>query len=270
MIVKKSIFGFKSYKNYLKQALGLDGKRTGLRKKAAKYVGVQTTYLSQVLNGKMNLNMEQAYRFNDFLGHDQHEKDYFMLLVQHERAGTVELKNFLNNKIQDLISKRVTLKERIQTQKNLSENDQSIYYSKWYYACIHVLVSIPEFQTKKAIVDYLKLPLTVVVDALEFLETAGLIVFSNGSYKIGPSHIHLSNESAQIAKHHFNWRNRALVSLDAPKKSDLHYSVVWTLSKEDAEKIKLELTDYIQSMMKTVRDSKEQCAFGFTLDYFEI
>lgn len=125
------------------------------------------------------------------------------------------------------------------------------------------------YTTQYSLRNLFKCVVSVVAEVLSFLETRQLIVFTDGRYIIGPRHLHLSSESPQIHKHHSNWRGRALASLDVPKKNDLHYSVIWTLSKDDAEKIKLELTDNIQSLMKTVRDSKEEVAFGFTLDFFE-
>jgi hypothetical protein len=109
--------------------------------------------------------------------------------------------------------------------------------SRWYYPCIHVIISIPKFKTKTKIADYLKLPFEVVSNVLNFLELKGLAINFNGRYEIGLKHLHLGHDSLHATKNHFNWRTKALASLDLPKPNDLHCSSVGTLSQTDAVKI---------------------------------
>jgi uncharacterized protein (TIGR02147 family) len=266
----KSLFKFMSYKAYLRNAFGGSQARTGIRKKAAAWMKCQTAYLSQVLNGSANLSLEQADLLSEFLGHDGEEREFFLLLVQYERAGTKSLENFFQLKINQHLERRQTIRHRIQSEEGLSVVDQAVYYSKWYYSCIHVLISIPELQTKAALAKALNLPLPTISEVLEFLETRGLAVFENGHFRIGPRHLHLAHDSPHITKHHSNWRGRAMASLDVPQENDLHYSVVVTLSQDDVLKIKAKVVDLIQESMAIVRDSKEESAYGFTLDWFNI
>ncbi len=267
---RKNVFEFKSYKSYLEHVFGGNRARTGARKKAAGWIGCHTAYLSLVLKGDANLSLEQAYRLNEFLGHDLEEKEFFLLLVQFERAGSKDLENYFLQKIQLQLSNRLTIRGRLQSEEGISTVDQAIYYSKWYYSCIHVMISIPELQTKAALSDHLNIPLSIVSEVLDFLESRGLAILSNGLYQIGSRHLHLPQDSPHIGQHHSNWRSRALVSLDLPQKNDLHYSVVVTLSEQDVLKIKEQIMDLIKSNMKIVKDSKEEQTFAFALDYFEI
>lgn len=153
----------------------------------------------------------------------------------------------------------------------MSEADQSRYYSQWYYACIHVLISIPLFQTIEAISQYLKLSRETVSEVLDFLEKCGLAKQHNpGFFEIGPQHIHLGQDSANIQKHHTNWRLKTLQSLDRLNKRDLHYSVVFTLSENDAQKIKGRLIEMIEETMEKVRNSPEEVLYCHTIDFFQI
>lgn len=267
---EQNLFEFKSYKSYLRALFGGTQVRNGARKKAAESIGCHTAYLSLVLNGDANLNLEQAQKLSTYLGHDTEAEDFFLLLVQLERAGTRELSNYFQNKIEQHLSERQSIRGRLKSKESISVEDQVIYYSKWHYSCVHVLISIPGLQTKAAIAAHLSLPLSLVSEILDFLESRGLALEKNGEYQIGPRHLHLSAESPNINKHHVNWRSKAQQAMDAPKKDDLHYSVVYSMSREDSLRIKHKIMDLIQSNMAIVKDSKEEQAVAFTMDYFEI
>lgn len=269
-MTKKNLFDFLSYKDYLKQNLGGFRARNGMRKKAAEYMKCQTTYLSKVLNENAQLSLEQAQSMNEFMGHDLEESDFFLLLVQKERAGTKKLSDYFESKIHSHLQNRTSIRNRLKSQEGLNSDDQVTYYSKWYYSCIHVMVSIPGLDTKSALVEYLNLPASTISEALDFLETRGLLINRGQRYEIGPRHLHLPQESPHITKHHGNWRVQALSSLDSPKTNDLHYSVVVTLSNEDALKIRRRIIDMIQENMNIIKESKEECTLAMCLDYFFI
>lgn len=265
----KNIFDFKHYKSYLESALGAGKKKTGRRAEAARAMKCQTAYLSQVMNGHANLSLEQAFSLNEFLRHNADEAEYFLLLVQKERAGTKELERYFQEKLNAISEKRLMIKNRVQAQEGLSPVEQTVYYSRWYYTCIDVMLSIPELQTKGALIERLGLPAKTVNEVLDFLVTHGLAIRDGERFKIGPQHLHLPHDSPHIQKHHTNWRLQALNSLDQPKPDDLHYSVVVTLSKADAVKVKERILEMIQDNMKIISDSKEETAFALTIDFFE-
>lgn len=269
-MIKKTVFECKTYKTYLFHSLGGYRARTGLRTKAAEYIRCQTAYLSKVLNEDADLSLEQALLMSEFLGHDSEENDFFLLLVQKARAGSSKLTAYYEKKIQFHLEQRLNIRNRLKTQDSLSTDDQAIYYSKWYYSCLHVMVSIPSLNTKIALIDHLKLPPELVSEALDFLESRGLIVSQGGRYQIGPRHLHLASNSPYINKHHANWRSRALHSMDVPQANDLHYSVVVTLSKDDIVKLKSNIVDLIQENMKVIKDSKEETTLAIGIDFFQI
>jgi uncharacterized protein (TIGR02147 family) len=264
------VYEYTSYKPYLSHSFGGSRKKTGRRAAAARQMGCQTTYLSQVLHGKANLSLEQGYALNSFLGHDTDESEYLLLLIQKERAGTPELREYFVTKLKKLIERKLTLRNRIQAKAEISPLDQAKFYSHWYFAAIHVLLSIPALHTKSALVEHLNLPLERITEALEFLQTCGLVVSEGSRYQIGPRHMHLSKDSPNVIKHHANWRMRAIQSLDQTHSGDLHYSVVVSLSREDVIKIKSRLLQVIDEHLELVAPSKEEVAYAYTIDFFEV
>lgn len=265
-----SIHDHKDYKKYVNDALGGNIKRSGLRSKAAEAMGVQLTYLSRVLNAEAHLSLEQALQLSEFLGHTEEERKIFLLLLQKDRAGTKKLEQHFQKQIDEIHEKRQLIQNRVKLREELNAVDQAKYYSRWYYACIHVMISIPELSTKAAIATQLNLSISVVTEALEFLISCGLAEDNHDRFSISKRHIHLGSNSENIQKHHMNWRVQAMSSLDNVKKNDLHYSVIISLSRQDATKLKERILQVIEDNMKDVGPSKEEVVYCQAFDFFEI
>ncbi|OUR97243.1 hypothetical protein A9Q84_13030 [Halobacteriovorax marinus] len=269
--MNENIFEYSDYKHYLNEKISqLPSKGRGVRLQMAKFLGCQTAYISQVLNQHVNFSLEQAVKVNQFFNHSKDEGKFFVLLVQLERAGTSELENFLISEMEEIIERRSNLKERLNIKDSLDDDNQHIYYSVWYYAAIHIMLSIPEFQKAKAISEHLRLPLTQVQEVIEFLCTTGLAIERAGFYEIGKTQIHLSKESIQIRRHHTNWRNQAIASIDKNKEEDMHYSNVLSMSDEDVPRIKEILIKSIEECRKVIRVSNEERLQVLSLDFFGI
>lgn len=218
----KSVYDFLEYKSYLNSKAGIKGARTGVRSGIAVAANCNTTYVSQVLNGDREFNLEQAEKIGHFLGHTSEENHFFLLLVQMNRAGTKTLKEYFQKQIQNILSERMLIRKRLGVSESLSKEQQSIYYSAWYFAAIHVAITIPELQTKEILADYFDLSIAKVSMILDFLSKNGLIKEEKGRYKMGQNHIHLGSDSENIMKHHSNWRLQVMNSLERDNKKDLH------------------------------------------------
>lgn len=266
------IFEFKDYKDYLVARLGPSGKRSGTRAALASHIGCQTAYISQVLSGTPHLSIEQAFKANEFLGHDKQAGDYFLLLVQKARAGTKELESYFQAKLNEIVGERTKIKNRLKNTQAISKEDQNRYYSNWAYAACHVALSVPELQTKEALAKRFKLPLPIVADIVEFLVASGLATNKGERYLTGPNHLHLAGDSENILKHHTNWRLQALKSLDQydPTGHELHYAVTYSISREDALVLKEKIIRLIKDNLEVVGPSKEETLFCNVIDFFEI
>ncbi len=207
---------------------------------------------------------------NDFLGHDKNESEYFFCLVQLARAGTQKLKTRFQEQQTQLLNRRALLRERIEIKERLTELDQLKYYSAWYYAAIHILVTIPNFQTKAKICERLNLNLETVTNALTFLVESGLVAQDGQSFLPGVVRLFLGGDSPMISKHHTNWRVRAIDSLDKGVETDLHYSTVISISKTDASAIKEHLMKSVETARSTIKVSKEEELLCLNLDFFRI
>ena len=104
------IWEFTNYREYLAQRLGLEGSRTGLRKKLAAAIPVHTTFVSQVLKNRTDFSLEQAESINTFLEHSDDEGEYFILLILKDRSENNKLKKRFEKKIQLMRDERLNIK----------------------------------------------------------------------------------------------------------------------------------------------------------------
>ena len=67
----------------------------------------------------MRFNVAVGPSRKRFLGHATDEAHYFLLLIQHERAGTPSLRRYFSEQIEQVHLKRLVLKERVGVSKTL-------------------------------------------------------------------------------------------------------------------------------------------------------
>lgn len=265
-----SLYEYKSYKEYLGSLAGPRNERSGHRAAMAKALRCQPTYISQVLYGNAHLSLEQAEQLSEHLGFTRDEKQFFILMIQKDRSGTKSLESFFNEQMQELLRKRMILTERLGTKTVLSEAQQTVYYSSWQYAAIHIALTIPELQTASSLSENFRISKSRLNTILDFLLSAGLAKQEGSRYLTGDVQVRVGNSSPNIIKHHANFRHQAIDSLERETLQDLHYSGVVSLSKEDAVKIKDETLKFIQGALKTIRASKEEELFCLNIDFFNL
>jgi uncharacterized protein (TIGR02147 family) len=267
----KSIYQFSDYKVYLLEVENSNLQiYKGFRTRLAEKMGCQTAFVSQVFNNKAHLSLEQALRVSRFIKLDPDEEKYFLHMVQWARAGTSDLKSYFYDSLQQQREEKMRLKNRVGASGGISENSQTLYYSSWEYAAVHVLVTIPNYDSIEKIASALRIGNRRVSEILAFLIKSGLIVQTKDKLNVGEAQIHLDKSSVHILKHHSHWRMKAIGSITEAASGDVHYTTVSSLSKKDVEKIRSLITDLVQRYTDIVRPSKEETLYGFNLDFYHL
>ncbi|MBN20142.1 MAG: hypothetical protein CL678_02555 [Bdellovibrionaceae bacterium] len=267
----QSLFTFQDYREFLHNYIkSKKNNGRGVRAKWAHFLKVQPTYISQVLNGSANLSPEQAFELSFLLELTSLERKYFLLLVHLDRASTTSLKKFYQDELSVLRAQRFNVGKQLNLKKELSIEQQAIYYSSWVQVAIHVLCSLPDLNGRESLSRYLGLPIERVDQCLQFLEETGLIKKNQIGYSVTKKSIHLSADSPLIFQHHTNWRLRAVNELEKKNKTGLHYSSVVSLSQYDVEKIREKLTQTIKEIKNVIKESPDETVRCFSLDFFQI
>lgn len=268
----KSVCDFNSYRDYLLERLGNPGKRTGLRLAAARAMKCHSTFVSQVLSGKSDLSLEHAALLNVFFSHTEEEASYFLLLLQRDRAGNSELRNYCETQLKTIRSRRNEIRSRLRDARTISEADEARFYGSWLHGAAHVAVSIPELQTKEALAEYFQLPIARISEVLEFLSQLDMIRYRDGRYDMNKNHFHLGPDSPHIARHHTNWRLKTVASLEnrSLRNNNLHYSAVVTMSHADIQNVRKKLLQCLEENVTIIAGSPAEAAYVYCFDFFSL
>lgn len=266
-----SIWDFSDYKSFLKAWIAAQPHRGhGSKAAIARVAHCQTAYISQVVLASAHLSLEQAERVSAFLGLSEDETHFFLLLIQQDRAGTESLRRYFSKQVKVTLNLRTQLKNRVDKGVDLPLDAQVTYFSSWIYPSVHLLTRISSFSKPETISRRLGLPLRVVEEVLQFLESVGLIAREKGRFAAGPSRMHLPHDSPLVAKHHLNWRMKSIRDLEQVNEESLHYSSVVTLSKEDVTHIKEMLMKTVETAKQAIQTSSDEVLYCFCLDFFEV
>ena len=242
----------------------------GAISKMAAAAGCQRSHLSRVISGKVHLTPEQADGLAEYWRLNEAEGEYFLYLLEFARAGTKGLRQRIQRKIQRLKKEQEDLSERLRQPSLGVEEREIVYYSAWHWSAIHIIVSIPEYQTVTSISRRLTMPETLVRYCLEQLERFGLVRREGERWKFSSHTIHLPRRSPLIGTHHNNWRARASLKSHDPGSDGVHYTVVQSVSQRDYLKIKELLLAVIDDYSKIAAPSKEEELISFSCDVFRV
>jgi len=256
------IYDFDNYKDFVRTQIKSYPRRGhGQLLKISKLLGVHSTMLTHILKGDSNFTIEHSLKLCDYFALGKLDREYFVALVQLERAGNHQTRIFFQDQLEVLKKKALNLEERLNTKKVLDENDQAIYYSAWYYSGIRLLSAVTNLGGFESAAEILGIPSSAAARAFRFLISRGLLREEGKFFVPGETHTHVARDSQWVTKHHLNWRLKAIEQLDEVQEADLVYTNAIALSKKDFMKIREELVRFIEKY-KAIGDpspSEELC-----------
>jgi uncharacterized protein (TIGR02147 family) len=263
-----SVFAHRDYRSFLRTLIKAQPESWGLIAKMAKAAQCQRPYLSKVLKDEAQLTPSQAYGLARFWRLNSTETEYFLSLLEEERAGSLEYREYIQRKASTLKKEQEDLAKRVNRKSATIESEQMNYYSAWYWTAIHILVSIPEYQTVGAICQRLSVSSHLVENVLKRLEQDGFVRNRSGKWQFQAHESHVSKTSPLVVFHHSNWRQRAILDAQDPGNDSIHFTVVQSVSRDDYEQIKQLVLDFIERSARIAGPSKEEEMMCLSCDLF--
>jgi len=266
------IFQHSDYKAYVLERIeAMPKSGRGEFQKISQTLSMHSTRVSHIFRGDMHLTIEQAAGLCRYWGMAQVEAEYFLVLVQLARAGTEDTRKILKGQAQAIRARSKELVTRVPQDRVLTESEKGIFYSSWQYSATRLLTSIDEFQTLESLATRLEVTRERMREILDFLVETGLCVVKNERYQMGPKTTHLESNSPLIARHHANWRLKALSRHEKLSVRELAYTCPVSLNKKDQEALRELLVQTVQSFLKTVTASEPSDMVAcLTIDWFEV
>ncbi len=242
----------------------------GQASRLARYLGVNTTLVSQVLSGKKHFTEEQVSKTAQFLEFNKKESYYLLLLAQLQRTNSDEVKDLLKYQLRQLQNEAKSIKGRVSPKAELTFEQQAVYYSTWLLSAMHTIVSIEGFDTAKKISDKLGVPLNVIQTSLETLLGYGLIITKDGKLKTGPNSTYIPPDSPLVLRHHQNWRQLAGQKVQQNEPLDFYFTGLMSISESDFKLFRAELTELLAKLYKRVDHTKPEHMACLNIDFFKV
>lgn len=242
----------------------------GELKTMAEKLGVPSPVFSQILSGSRELSEDHAYVLCDYMQFSELQREYFICLVQIERASHFEYKNHLKRKLTQIRDRSKNLTTRLDYEGTLTEKDQAEFYSSWIYSAIRLFCDLKSGATLEDICVEFHLNKDRGIRILQFLIRVGLVTIKNNVYHMGPSRTHVGKDSPYVVKHHSNWRIRAIERSQNLRDDELMFTGPLTVSQKDFSTLREKMLNLIQEVSETVKDSPSEKLACFNLDFFEV
>jgi uncharacterized protein (TIGR02147 family) len=239
--------------------------------KIARHLKMHTSRVSHIFRGEMNLTLEQACALGRYFGLSSLESEYFLTLVNLERAGSEDLRDQLRRQADGIRARAQEFQNRVPPDKTLTEEQKAVFYSSWLYSGIRLATSIPQMQTVDAIAAFYQIPREKVRGIIDFLLATGLCVEEDGRIAMGPKTTHLEKTSPLVLRHHTNWRLKAISRYENLSAEDLVYSCPVSLRAEDQVLVREMILQFIERFLKKIvtSDPAENVAC-LNIDWFTV
>lgn len=265
-----NLLDFSDYRVYLKQWLEeAKANKSSNLSRLAEVAQVHPTFLSHVFAGTKDLSLEQAAFISQKLQHTKLEQDYFFTLIHLDRAGTEILRNYWLARKKEIEAEKNKLSQRFEKHKELTVEQRAIFYSSWIYAAVWSSTAIDGGQSVSQVAERFQLSRDQAEEILSFLAQTGLCHEKAGAYSLGELHVHVSNESPFVVKHHTNWRMKAIQKMDRRQPTELFFSAPMSISKKDFDVIREQLNIAIKKIVDVAKDSPAEEVVCLNIDFFE-
>lgn len=258
-------FPFADYKKYLVEFIATTEGR-GAKAALAEAAGCQRSFLSQVLKGSAHLTLEHAIGIAQYLRLSPAQTEYFYYMVAQARSGTSALRHYYGEKMKSLRWSGEEMRRGASAARQVNDSHVE-YYSSWTFAAVHIALTVTSLRTSAAIARRLKLEQLEVEAILRKLKSWGLVEIEKNEWRTTKKHLHLPDDHFMNALNHRNWRTKSLELYERETKRGVMYSAVYSLNRDDYEKLRDLAYRFIGESRRLVAASdNEQELVCFTFD----
>ena len=263
------IYGFSNYREFVSAKLkSMPMKGRGQIQQASKALGIHSSRLSRVLSGGDNLTPEQAFLLARYLGLNRFETDFFISLLDLERAGKAEYRTHLRERLR-LLKRQATSEQKVAfADELLSDEACKVFFSNRINEVAWLSTMIPGLQSAKDLADALHLSLSDANKVVEFLTSVGLCVKEGEKVLPLRRYIHLEPESGDFTTKLRNWRTKAIETLDKSSKSDYFFTHTVAISDTSAKEVDQILRDAVQRIDIALRRAPATKVMCLNIDWF--
>lgn len=263
------IYQFKESQAFLLHKISENKEIQGYQGKIAKAATCHSSHISQVMRGRSHFTPDQGARIAAFWKLKVEESEYWLSLIQYERASSDELKKILDSRIVNLRKNYDDLSKRTPAEA-INEKNQGIYYKSWINQAVFTLLMVPEFQDINSLSQRLNIDVEQLNDVIDDLVSIGLVSRGENGFEILNDAIHLPKSSPYIWNYHNQWRQFVMMKSQINTKEDIHFTSSFAISKKDYAEFKYRCLKLIEELSHQSIDTKEEEGYCFLMDLMKL
>ncbi|MCB0364668.1 MAG: TIGR02147 family protein [Bdellovibrionaceae bacterium] len=238
----------------------------------AQQVGIQKSYFSKVLNGEADLSSDQVFLLASSLGLSEDEAHYLELLVELQRTGLADRKDFLRRKVQQM-QKQFLLSSSHLSKSFSSAEGLEDYYLNPLLQVLHIGATLEDGEsppTTTRLSKSMGLAPELTKELIERLEELGVLQKDRekGWVNQMPG-IHLKREHPLTKLNHYLMRAMSLFQImRRPWNESYTLSVTFSADDQAEESIQKEFQYFLKKVEGIVSQSKNQKAYQINFDLY--
>jgi uncharacterized protein (TIGR02147 family) len=268
-----NIFSESNYRQILREVVeerkSIDGKFNF--QSIGESTRIPKSYISKVTTEKAHFNCDQLCAICEYLGFNEIQIRYMMLLLELERCTQKKRQDILTHDVGAIRDKALDSTEHIKAKADkLSEQCLRDYYIDPMNQIVHICLSIPRYQKEpQRLAADLRLSPTELRLIIERLEALSIIEHSNGKIRTILKSIHLPKSSPAYKP----WRNQLkLLCMDRLNRDvrtdDYSFSVTFSATPKTRNKIKSEFLSLLKQVEETVQGADLEETYQMSFDLF--
>lgn len=250
MIRPTQIVEYVSYKKYL-QGLIKNSKR-GFQTHLSRALEINPSQLNRIAYGDINLTEDQSARFCQLLRLDTLESEYFVALVQLEKANAIDAKEIFLSILKNLRDLKAIRDGIPLVEKNayqISPDQSQALSNSTLYLDILALCCISSYKTASDFATRLKVSESDVDEALDYLINEKFLTSSpQGGYKL-ESMVYWDKMHPGSKRYKVLRREQAIESLNDPDAFNLDVSIPVTHAE------RLRIVESLRMVMRSFFES---------------
>jgi plasmid maintenance system antidote protein VapI len=272
------VFDFSNYRALLLDRLQAEsgGKKRGASSRLAQFLRVHPSRLSRIVQGNDHPTPEQAYLISRYFKFTADEEEYFVNLVNYERASTAAYKQHVSS-ILDGLRKKATQPAPLNlATRAMTADDERILHSSSKYLAVWLQSMISGRNTLPEIAKRFDLPGNLVERIAGFLVEIGFCQLLEGRLVPGSRSLMLSSDSPQLAQFFklaqffTNWRMHAIEQIGARKPDDYFASEPMAIGVNARREITQLLRETLQKAHATLKTETADKVVCLNIDWFEV
>ncbi|RYZ57989.1 MAG: DUF4423 domain-containing protein [Proteobacteria bacterium] len=267
-------FSAACYLDIIRSQLELNSSVKGYKSLLAKAAGFHTSYLSHVLSERAHISPEQAIAICDFWGFNAIHTDFFLALLNKERAGSDRLRKKFELDLErirlEAENSLIVMSPKEITKIDLRPDQVLFYLSNWFAVSVHMALRIPELRTVKALSTRFLLTEAQIEDTLQKLLEMDVVSVTENVWTFKNFADVGESQGGYPKVMHNTMRQRANALLENKKTDDVFSTWVVASSQKEIAEIRAAFQEIIKNRLKGSFDYPEEELVCLCLDFFVV